>query len=203
MNQSIHNQVVEKILKKRKGNLIFPSDFDPKNYDSARQTLSKLARQGVLERMAQGIYLYPKRDPELGIIYPTTEEIAQAIAKRDKARIIPTGLYAQHRLGLSTQVPMKVVYLTDGSPRKIRIGKRTITFKPTSPKKLAVKGKLSSLVIQALQSLGKDNINQSVLSRAKNLLLIEERNIVEHDAKLAPEWIGKIMRSLIPETHNE
>jgi hypothetical protein len=63
---------------------------------------------------------------------PTTEQIAEAIAKRDKARIIPTGAYALHMLGLSTQIPMNVVYLTDSSARKVKVGKQTIVFKKTS-----------------------------------------------------------------------
>ena len=99
-----------------------------------------------------------KKDEILGILYPSIEEIGKAIAKRDKARIIPTGAFAQHLLGLSTQIPMNVIYLTDGSARKIKIGKQTIVFKKTSPKNLSYENQLSSLIIQSLKSKKENKI---------------------------------------------
>jgi hypothetical protein len=197
LKKSIHNQVLTEILKGRKGKLIFPSDFkDMANTDAIRQTLSRLAREGILKRVAHGIYLYPKEDSILGILYPSTDEIAQAIAKRDKIRIMPTSLNALNKLGLSTQVPMKMGYLTDGKPKTIKAGKRTITFKTTTPKKLSAKGKISGLVIRALEELGKDAITADVINRITDALQKEDRKIIKEDAKLAPEWIAQLLFSI-------
>jgi predicted transcriptional regulator of viral defense system len=112
-----------------------------------KKVLLRLEQKGLLKRLAFGIYLYPKNSKLLGELTPTVEEIASAIAARDKARIIPTGSYALNALGLSTQVPLNAVYLTDGATRKVAIGKRNILFKKTSPKNLSVRGPISSLVI--------------------------------------------------------
>lgn len=203
MSHSIHHQIVNRIIKKRRGKLIFPSDFiDLDNVNAIKTSLSRLANDGLLERLAQGIYLYPRQDPILGTLYPSTEEIASNIAKRDKARIIPTGAAALHRLRLSTQVPMKLTYLTDGAPRKIKVGKHIITFKSTTAKRLAVKGKISSLVIQALMELGKEAASLQVLERISEALKQEDRKTIKEDAKLAPAWIASILLSITEKLEN-
>jgi predicted transcriptional regulator of viral defense system len=129
--QSIHNQIKEAIRKKRRGNLFFANDF--KTFGNGvviRQVLSRLCRDNFIIRLSNGIYLYPKVNKQIGIIYPSVEDIAKAIAKKEKARLIPTGSYALNKLGLSTQVPMKIVFLTDGAPRIIKVGKKaTVRFK--------------------------------------------------------------------------
>jgi hypothetical protein len=195
--KSVHNQIFNRIVKNRRGIIIFPSDFyDVGDDDAVRKALSRLQKEKVLERLAHGIYLYPKKDPVFGILYPSTEEIAEHIAERDHARIIPTGAAALNKVGLSTQVPMNVTYLTDGAPRKIKIGKQTITFKSTTAKKLSYKGKVSALVIQALQELGKEAIDSSVLNHLEGVLRKENDKNLKHDAALAPVWISKILIQL-------
>lgn len=194
MEQSIQSQIINRIKRGGHGKLIFPANFnDIGSNDAIRKALSRLVSSGIIKRLAQGIYLYPKHDPVLGVLYPSSEEIAESIAKRDKARIIPTGVTALHKLRLSTQVPMKVTYLTDGAPRKIKVGKQIITFKSTTARKLAMKGKISSLVIQALQELGKDAINKQIIDRISTALQKEDRKVIKEDAKLAPAWISDIL----------
>lgn len=160
---------IESIPKKRKpGEILFIIDvLETSDYDTVRKSLQRLAEKGLLIRLSKGIYYYPKNDKLLGLIYPSAEQIANAISKRDKARIIPTGAYAMYRLGLTTQVPMNVVYLTDGSARKVQIGKQKIVFKKTSPKNLSAKNQLSNLVIQGLRAIGKENISQSHITKIK------------------------------------
>lgn len=159
MSISIKKQIHEKIESLPKGKVLFIKDFSEFGNDVAiRQSLQRITKTNLLIRLAQGVYYYPKQNDLLGIIYPTAEQIAQAISKRDKTRIIPTGSYALYKLGLSTQIPMNVVYLTDGSARKIIIGKQKITLKKTSPKNLATNHKLSNLIIKGLKELGKNII---------------------------------------------
>jgi predicted transcriptional regulator of viral defense system len=137
------SQIETKIIKSSRGELFFADDFSKSgSSENIRQVLSRLEKEGVLERIAHGIYLKPKIDSLLGIIYPNTEEVAKEIAKRDKSLIAPTGVLALLLLGLSSQVPLKAVYLSDGSPREIKIGKRSIRFKRTTPKSFAIKDEL-------------------------------------------------------------
>lgn len=204
MKHSIHNQVFNKIVKNKRGKIFFPSDFsDIGNVNAIKTSLSRLEKENVLERLAQGIYLYPKQDPVFGNLYPSTEEIAEHIAKRDHAKIIPTGSAALHKLRLTTQVPMNMTYLTDGAPRKIKIGKQKITFKPTTAKKLATKGKISTLIIQALQELGQKNVDEQVLEHLRPILKTEQIKNIKHDAKFAPAWVAEILNKLIGSTGND
>jgi len=148
-------------------------------------------------RLTQGIYLYPKIDKELGILYPSVDDVCKAIAKRDKARIQPTGVFALHSLGLSTQIPVNVVYLTDGIPRKIKYGNRIIKFKKTAPKNLAMRGNVSSLVVTAIKQLGKEGLTLEIQSQIANVLKKETVENIKHDAQLAPEWITKLILALV------
>jgi len=193
--QSIHNQIKKQIKRKRKGNIIFSNDFkELGSGDAIRQVLSRLCKEEFIIRLSTGIYLYPKISKQIGTVFPSIEEIAKAIAKREKARLIPTGVYALNRLGLSTQVPMRVVFLTDGAPRVIKVGKKaTVKFKKTVPKHLSFKGEISTLVIFALKEIGKGNVTDSEKQRIKEVLAYEKQENIRHDAQLAPEWISELM----------
>jgi len=196
--QSFHQQVLSKIEELERGSIFFPDDFASIGSDeSIRQALSRICKNGTIVRLSKGIYLYPVIDEELGIFYPSVERIAKAIAKRDKSRIVPTGAFALNRLGLSTQVPMNVIFLTDGITRKINIGKQTITFKHTSPKSLSFRGKITPLAVAALKEIGKDKTSHNDLLKIKEALQSEPEETALFDAYLAPRWITDIILSLI------
>ncbi|MCH2451320.1 MAG: type IV toxin-antitoxin system AbiEi family antitoxin domain-containing protein [Gracilimonas sp.] len=192
--QSTEEQILNKIKNYNLGKIFFPDDFlKTGSSEAVRQALVRLEDDGELVRLAHGIYLYPKTDPQLGVLKPSIEKIAEAIAKRDKAKIIPTGTLAMNKLGLSTQIPLNAVYLTDGSPRSIQVGNRKIKFKRTVPKNLKAKGEISSLVIQALKEIGKGNVSEHQKEKITELLKKEKSEHLKHDIKLAPVWIRKIM----------
>ena len=196
--KSVESKIVEAIKKIPKGNLIFPEDFQELGTSEAvRLALHRLEKDTTITRVAQGIYVRPKSNKYIGKLMPTAEEVAEAIAKRDRIRTLPTGSYALNALGLSTQVPMKIVLLTDGSPREIKVGNRTIKFKKTTPKNLSAKGDISKLVIQALKEIGLNNQTEIEEARIIELLKKEKPQNVMHDSKLAPVWIQKIMRKAL------
>jgi hypothetical protein len=196
--QSIHNQIEEKIKSLKKGSIVFIADFiEFGTAENVKKVLLRLEKKEILIRLAHGIYLYPKKDKELGTLFPSTEEIARAIAKRDKARIISTGVQALQQLGLSTQVPMNVVYLTDGAPRKIKVGKRTITFKKTTPKNLTIKDKKLNIVIQGLKELGKENVDENAKQKIKKVLQQMTNESIKEDSVNAPTWIRNTILELI------
>jgi len=198
MAQSVDNKLIDYLKYRPKGKIYFLDDFALlASADSIRKSMSVLEKKGILLRLTQGIYLYPKIDPEFGVLYPSVDDVCRAIAKRDKARIVPTGIFALHSLGLTTQIPNNVVYLTDGIPRKIKYRNRTIKFKKTAPKNLSMKGKISRLVVAALKEIGKTNVTQDIQAQLAKVLKAESLENINHDARLAPAWISKIMLSLV------
>lgn len=195
---SIDDLVITKFKKAGRGSLFFTEDFT--RFGSAKavsKALERLVDKGEISRVARGIYTRQKNDPLLGTIKPGAEAIAEAIRRRDKSRIMPTGTQALNALGLSTQVTMNVVYLTDGAARKISVGKRKIVFKKTSTKNLAAIGKISSLAIQAMKEIGKDHITENHIEIILKQLAMEDPKRLEHDIKLAPEWIRIILRKAL------
>lgn len=192
---SIENQIERVVKSKSRGVLWFPDDFAAYGSSEAiRKSLQRLEDKNILVRVAQGIYVRPKISSHVGQVLPTAEEVAFAIARRDRARIIPTGTYALNALGLSTQVPMRIVLLTDGSPRQVRVGRRTIVLKRTTPKNLMAKGKISGLAIQALKELGHGRISAEEELKIIKLLRTEKPEDLAHDVHLAPVWIKQIMK---------
>jgi hypothetical protein len=199
--KSIVNEIERKIKYGKKGKIVFASDFSIFGQAKAiNKTLERLATSGRLIRLAHGIYLYPQIDTQLGlgILYPTVEAIAREIAKRDKARIVPTGDYALNALGLSTQIPMNVVFLTDGAARKISIGNgKGIVFKRTVPKNLAFKNEMLMLIVSALKEIGEKQLTSEHLSRINELLVKEKKVDILADIALAPAWIQKQLRAML------
>lgn len=196
--ETIHSNIEKKLERRKRGQLFFLSDFRGLGSDAAiRQSISRLSKEKKIKRVAQGIYVVPIIDPVLGELMPSMESIAEAIAKKDHVRIKPAGAYALHKLGITTQIPMKLVYVTDGAPKQIKIGKATIKFKPTTSKKLAMEGELSSLIIQALEEIGTENLDLKTVERIKDLLFKEDSRKLMRDIKLAPARISDFLFSLL------
>jgi hypothetical protein len=198
--QNTEESIEKSIKRKPKGTLLFPEDFTMLGTSVAiRKALQRLREKGLIKSVTHGIYVRPIIDEYIGEVLPTAEEVAKAIAKRDKIRLVPTGAYALHALGLSTQIPLKLVFLTDGAPRTIKVGKRTIKLKKATPKNLKAKGKISALAIQALREIGKDKASEDELSKIIKLLKEEAPTDLKYDISLAPEWIKKIMKQAVNE----
>src|SRR5574344_254419 len=188
--QSIEKQIEKSIKSKPKGSLVLSDDFlSYGSSEAIRKALDRLEKKQFIVRVAQGIYVRPKVSKFIGPLLPTAEAVADAIAKRDHLRTLPTGSYALNALGLSTQVPMNIVLLTDGSPREIKVGKRKIKFKKTTPKNLMAKGKISRLAIQALKELGNGKVGEQEEKKIIELLKQEDKKELKHDIALAPVWI--------------
>lgn len=200
MSDSIDNKILISLKKRGKGTVFSTEEYahygDP---DTVQKALSRMVRKGNLLHICHGIYCYPKVDKKLGlgILHPTFETIAQVIAKRDKVRIFPAGALAQNMLGLSTQVPMNVVYLTDGSNRKVNIKNgRGILFRHVSPKKLAFKDKLAMLITTALREMGEKNVTDEHKHQLKKVLERHPEPFMTHDMKLMPLWIRNLITEL-------
>lgn len=196
--ESIQTNIERRILGYKKGELFFPADFRGLGSAAAiKMGLSRLTAKGKVRRLSHGIYYVPKQDPLFGELYPAPQKVAETIAKREKVRIKPTGSQALHQLGLSTQVPTKLVYLTDGERRQVKMGKTLIEFRPTTPKKIAFEGALSSLVILGLMEVGTQDLSKDFQKRIKEILLQEKTKALKKDLTLAPVTIYDFILNLL------
>jgi hypothetical protein len=201
--QTTVTQIENKVKNYRRGKIFFIDDFAALGTpDAVKKSLQRLVHSDLLVRLANGIYWYPKKEKELyGVKIsgkPTLDEIARAIAKRDKARIVPTGIHALNLLNLSTQVPANIVYLTDGAARHVRIGNgKGILFKHTAEvKRLSYKSDYLMLIISALREIGANKATPEQLEIIKSHFSKITKQEFEADIKLIPVWIRKILLSL-------
>jgi len=198
--EKVAPHIVSLLTRRKAGDILFISDFRGEGAETAiRKALSRLVKSGKLHRLAQGIYYVPKIDPVLGELLPSAEQVAQKVADKEKVHIYPTGVYALNRLGLSTQVPTKLVYLTDGVPRLLTIGKMKVRFKSTTPKKLALKGPISRLAILALDEIDFRQPDPERDQKLRSLLQQEDPKKLKHDLQLAPgrthDYIVKLLKT--------
>ncbi|WP_278598584.1 DUF6088 family protein [Butyricimonas virosa] len=181
------------------GTIIIPDDFVTCGTpDAIRSGLSRLCRNGKLHRFAKGIYYVPLYDKWDGTLRePSLDAIAQKIAQRDNARIIPTGAYALNKLGLSTQIPTNIVYITDGSARKINFGEgKSITFRHSNDLgNFAYRSKLMQLAVIAMREIGEKMITKAQAAKIKSMITeyVSEQDF-KHDIVLAPTWVKTILQ---------
>lgn len=200
MVESIDDKIVNSIKKRGRGTVFSASEYSHYGEpDSVQKALSRLCVKGDLLHICHGIYCYPKieKDLGLGVLYPSFDEIAKAIAKRDRVKIYPGPALAQNILGLSTQVPMNYVYLTDGAGRHVNVKNgRGILFKHVSPKKLAFSDKLAMLITTALRDIGAEGIKDEHRAQLKKVISTHPQRFSVSDMRLMPLWIRKIVEGL-------
>lgn len=195
--QSIDKKVNTKIYGKKRGWVFTPSHFlDLGSRAAVAKALERLADSGTIRRLARGLYDYPKKHPVLGELPANYERIAQALAGRDNLRIQPSGAYAANLLGLTEQVPAKIIFLTDGANRTVQVRNQQIVLKRTTPKNMATARRISGLVIQALRHIGKDHVNDKTIEILKKKLSMKDTRQLICDLRYAPAWIGEIFRNL-------
>lgn len=202
MQNTVEYKVRRTLTRVRYGTVLFTSSFPQFDLEYVTKLLAQFEKEGLITRIAKGIYVKAKKT-RFGVVYPSAFELVTEIAKRDKAKIIPTGETAANRLGFSTQIPMNTCFLTSGSSRTLSLGNRTITLTHGAPKNFAYKGKLMPELVQALRSIGKNNITETVEKRVAQLLNeTPETTTIEHDLLLTPVWIRQIIKRNIKKNDN-
>jgi hypothetical protein len=177
--------------------IVFRSDFPEYHIEFVGSVLSELTAEGVLVKIAQGIYAKPRKS-RFGVVLPSVDKIVQAIAVRDNAEILPSGMTALNALGLSTQVPMNYTYLTSGSDRKIKLCDRSVILKRGVPKNFCYESRLISLLVQALRSLKKENVGQEEIQTIRQLVSKEsDKQTLLKDVDLMPIWMRRIVKPMI------
>ena len=196
---SYHKAIHDIVEQAKEGTILIPDDFATCGTpDAVRAGLSRLCRSGKLNRFAKGIYYIPLYDKWDGTLRePSLDAIVLKIAQRDNARVIPTGAYALNKLGLSTQVPANIIYITDGSARQMKFGNgKSITFRHSNDlSNFAYQSQLMQLAVLAMREIGEKAITEEQKGIIKNMIKehVTEQDF-NHDIVLAPTWIKTILQ---------
>jgi hypothetical protein len=188
--QSIETKMLARIHGSGRGSVFVPGDFlDLGSRQGVDFALHRLTKQGVLRRLARGLYDFPRSHRQLGPLSPSVDAIAKALAGRDRLRIQPSGAYAANLLHLSEQVPAKAVFLTDGPSRRLKVGALEIVLRRTTPRAMSAAGRMSGLVIQAQKHLGQRHVTMERIAPLRKLLSEKDRKQLKQDISLAPAWM--------------
>ena len=197
MDQSTEKKAYNRIRGRGRGWAFSQHDFARLGSRSAIDiALYRLLRKGVIRRVIRGIYDYP-RSSEL--LSRQLGQVAQALARKFGWRIQPSGIAAENILGLSMQVPSKLVYLSDGPSRRYKIGQTALEFEHTALKETGFKLRESSLIVQALKSLGAEHITPEVLAKIRTWLRADLRSQVLSDTRTATGWVYTAIRKICRE----
>ncbi len=196
--RAVQTTVLRRIRGKGRGKVFTSKDFlDLGSREAVDQALSRLAKAGDVQRLGRGLYHYPRVNRRLGIqLPPDADDVAAALARRVGARIAPSGALAANRLGLSTQVPAKLVYLTDGRSRRVKAANAIFLIQHVAPKDLPVGSPTSAAVFQALRYVGEDAVDDQVIARLRRALTAKDRRKLLEDARYATGWIAETVRQV-------
>jgi hypothetical protein len=190
MSQVVQTKVLDRIYGKGRGWVFTPKRFlDLGSRDAVDQALFRLTQHRTIRKLSRGLYDYPKQHPQLGLLNPDPDAVAKAISEKDEIRLQPSGAFAVNRLGLSQQVPAKIVYLTDGPEKSVRVGNQTIQLRRTTPKNMATASSTSGLVIQAFRYLGEKGVTSDHIATLRRVLSPEDRTRLSSDRIYAPAWM--------------
>jgi len=194
---SIDTRITSRVKRSPRGTVFTPGTFAGLGSRGAiDKALQRLVADGVLRRLSRGLYDKPRKDEVLGTLWPSLDAVVRAVVGKDRIRVLPAGVYAANRLGLSEQVPAKVVLMTDGATRSVKAGPMRVSLRRTSPRVMASADRLSGLVIQAFKSMGRDHITPQHIARLRATIPQTERTTLLKDLNLAPVWMKPLLSEL-------
>lgn len=191
---SISKQILEHIESIPLGKPFTASNlFEVSSSNNVAQALVRLVKRGVIIRVARGVYVRPKHNRYVGAVIPNSSEIAYSLAQNEGATIQVHGAEAAAQFGLTTQIPVKPIYLTNGPSRKLHMGKLQITLKHVTPRKLALAGTKAGVALTALWYLGKNQVNKNTISIIHNKLSQEQFELLSNSTHLMPAWLANAL----------
>ncbi len=196
----IANRLIARI-KARNGVPASIADFaDLGSRPAIKQALSRLTRDGTVQRVGRGVYAWPRFSSLFQEnVPPSVDALAKAWARSNQLKIVPFGAYAANLLGLSTQVPAKYVYYTNGRTQRVRLGKIDVQFLNRGPRTMDVKGELTAHIFQALRYLGNDGVTPEVVARVRSLIRSRDREDIQRSLELAPAWMKPVLERICRE----
>ena len=200
--QGVKRKILSRIYGHKRGYVFCPTDFsDIAPRYSIDKALSDLRREGIIRRLATGLYDYPRYDERLGgEIAPDIHKVASVIAKKNGWRIQPSGAMAANALGLSTQVPARSIYLTDGQSKTYKIGNRTLSFKRVPPRELLPGSEIVILVTQALRWLGKNGVGPVEINKLRRILNEKHKKVLLRETWQMEDWLREILKKIVEES---
>ena len=189
--------ILHRVAKNGRGWAFTPHDFadlgDPRSIGMA---LTRLVRDGKIRRIARGLYDCPHPHPVLGEAGATSDAVVDAVARSRHLRLLPSPQVAANQLGLSSQVPSRMIYQTDGAPSKVVLGNRQIVFRRNTGRNLALAGRASGLVAQALRDVGRERITAETIAHLRQRLDAAAKEQLLADVTLVPAWMRPIFRQI-------
>lgn len=194
---TVANRIIARIRARNGGIVSIEDLLDAGPRTAIDQALSRLVRQEIVSRVSRGLYVWPQTNALLGRQQvPPPDELVQAWAKKNGLRVIPSGVLAANLLGLSTQVPAKIVYYTNGSTKTLKLGPYTIKLLNRGPKTMDVRGTISSLIFQALRSIGKGRVPPQVIEKLARKLTPKDKKELLRNIPRAAAWMKPIIEEI-------
>lgn len=199
--QPIEQRIVSRIYGRGRGWAFTKTDFVAEfGETNIHKALSNLASAGKIRRVCHGVYDYPRQSELFGRdLSPEIDQVARALARKFNWRIQPSGEAALNLLGLSTQVPGRWVYLSDGPSRDYRVGNGTLAFRKSPLKDAGFRYRESSLLVQALKALGKDHVDSAAIEKMRQGLDAKACERILKDARTATGWIYQVIKQVCRE----
>lgn len=196
---TVKDRILHRFESDGKGQAFSAKDFlDLGTRGAVDVALSDLVADGAIRRLMRGIYDRPEHSALLnGPRSPDVHQVAQAVARKHGWRIVPSGAHAANLLGLSTQVPAKVLYLSDGPTRTYSLGTQSICFQHTAPKTLGSASPVNGVVIQALRHLGRSTVDQQVVDRLARTLDTSDKARLLQDTQYSTDWIYEVAKHIV------
>ena len=191
-------EIARRIEKLETYRVVIANDFlDIAGYETVRRTLNRLAEDKEIVRIMKGIYYKSKYIEVIGEYEPpSVNEVVKAIARKYNWTIAPTGNTALNLLGLSTQVPAKWTYISDGRYVSFSFGNVTIEIKCRRNGDISKMSTLSSMVIQSIKAIGKDKITNEQIDYLKKKLSDKEKEELLLDTKATSAWVYGVIKKI-------
>lgn len=204
MPKKTQDRVVGRIRAKGRGWVFTPKDFvDLGPRAAVDQTLLRLSVGRVpamtIRKLGRGLYDYPRIHPQLGPLSPDPDAIASAVAQRTGSKLLVSPTKAANLLGVSTQVPARPVYLTDGRSKTISVGNQVIQLKHAAPSQMVVAGSPTAVVIQALRALPRGAADSNVVKQLAGVLSMDRKKRLTRTSRAVPDWIRPLIRKISSE----
>lgn len=201
MPATAKQRILDRVARSEPGKAFTPKDFlDLASRGMVDVTLSQLVKDGALRRVRRGLFDIPKKSARIGLLGPDIDEAARALARRHRWTIVPSGAWAANLLGLSTQVPAKIIYLSDGPNKKIEVGSREVQFRHARPQSFITDDPAAALVVQALRHLGKEEVGEAVVKRLRTTLTNTDKRRLVKATRFGPDWIYATAKRIAEDT---
>jgi hypothetical protein len=198
MPQAIENKILSRVYGRGRGWAFTKTDFVAEfGETNVHKALSSLTKAGKIRRVLRGVYDYPRYSDLLSTeLAPDLDQVSRALARKFNWRIQPSGDAALNLLGLSTQVPGRWVYLSDGPDRDYSVGNNILAFKKTALKDVGFRYPESGLVVQALKALGRDRVDSAVIKKIRSQLSAKACQRMLRDTRSVTGWVYDAIKQI-------